>query len=112
MGGGGAAQGSVSKAEKQDGGSAGRLEGEGSTTTEGGRQKVVVITARVHPGETPASFLAQGLINFLISDNIVAQLLRQDTVFYIVPMLNPDGRKPSPLPPLSPSFWLLVLQPS
>ena len=51
----------------------------------------VVITARVHPGESPASFLCHGIIDFLVSDHPLATLLRQHTVFLIIPMLNPDG---------------------
>jgi len=51
----------------------------------------IVITSRIHPGETPASYICQGLIEFLISDHPVAQFLRRTTVWYIIPMLNPDG---------------------
>ena len=49
------------------------------------------VTARVHPGETPASFMAQGLIDFLISDHPDAQALRSRVVFKIIPCINPDG---------------------
>eukprot|EP01083_Nonionella_stella_P002743 7888_1 len=56
------------------------------------RQKgAVVITARVHPGETPASFVVQGLLQFLTSSDQIAENLRQSSVFFIIPMLNPDG---------------------
>jgi hypothetical protein len=34
----------------------------------------VVITARVHPGETPASWMAKGLIDFLVSDDPDAEV--------------------------------------
>ena len=57
----------------------------------GKRKKVVIITARVHPGETPSSYVCQGFIEFLISDHPLARLLRDNIVFYIVPMLIPDG---------------------
>ena len=57
----------------------------------GKRQKVVGITSRVHPGESPASFVCQGLIDFLISNQPEAQILRQYIVFKVIPMLNPDG---------------------
>lgn len=51
----------------------------------------VVITARVHPGESLSSFMAHGLIEFLCSDSPEAQKLRQSFIFTIIPMLNPDG---------------------
>ncbi|XP_063723535.1 cytosolic carboxypeptidase 6-like [Symsagittifera roscoffensis] len=57
----------------------------------GKRQKVVGVTSRVHPGESPASFVCQGLIDFLISNQPEAQILRQYIVFKVIPMLNPDG---------------------
>lgn len=55
------------------------------------KRKIVIITARVHPGETPSSFVCQGLIDFLLSDHPVAQCLRERVTFKIIPMLNPDG---------------------
>ncbi|XP_071953635.1 cytosolic carboxypeptidase 6-like [Antedon mediterranea] len=54
-------------------------------------QRVVFITARVHPGESPASYVCQGLIDFLLSQHPIAKVLREHVVFKIVPMLNPDG---------------------
>ncbi|XP_077929303.1 cytosolic carboxypeptidase 6 isoform X4 [Halichoerus grypus] len=58
---------------------------------EGAEQKVVFITGRVHPGETPSSFVCQGIIDFLISQHPIARVLREHLVFKIAPMLNPDG---------------------
>jgi len=58
---------------------------------ESAKRKVVFFTARVHPGETPSSFVCNGVISFLISEHPVAQVLRNDIVFMVVPMLNPDG---------------------
>jgi murein tripeptide amidase MpaA len=57
----------------------------------GKRKKVVIVTARVHPGETPSSYVCQGFIEFIISDHPIARLLRDHIVFYIVLILNPDG---------------------
>ncbi|XP_053248469.1 BEN domain-containing protein 5 isoform X4 [Podarcis raffonei] len=57
----------------------------------GTEQKVVFITARVHPGETPSSFVCQGIIDFLVSPHPIAKVLRDHLVFKIAPMLNPDG---------------------
>ena len=53
--------------------------------------KIVFIMARVHPGETPASFVVQGLLDFLVSSHDIAVSLREHVVFKIIPMLNPDG---------------------
>nr|XP_035108867.2 cytosolic carboxypeptidase 6 isoform X5 [Callithrix jacchus] len=58
---------------------------------EGAERKVVFITGRVHPGETPSSFVCQGIINFLVSQHPIARVLREYLVFKIAPMLNPDG---------------------
>ena len=36
------------------------------------KKKGVVITARVHPGESNASWMMKGVIDFLISDSVEA----------------------------------------
>lgn len=54
-------------------------------------RKAVILTSRVHPGETNASFIMQGIIDYLVSDCEGARYLRNNFVFKIVPMLNPDG---------------------
>ena len=50
-----------------------------------------MITARVHPGESNASFIVEGILQFLVSDDEDAKYLRNNFVFKIIPMLNPDG---------------------
>nr|CAD7194974.1 unnamed protein product [Timema douglasi] len=55
------------------------------------KQHVVVILSRIHPGESPASYVCQGLIDFLVSSHPIAQVLRDHVVFKIIPMMNPDG---------------------
>lgn len=59
----------------------------------------VCFTARVHPGETVGSWMMEGTLDWsvgllkFLSDpkNPQAALLRDNFVFKIVPMLNPDG---------------------
>ena len=51
----------------------------------------MIISARVHPGESNASYIVEGLIDFLLSQDREAKHLRDTYVFKIVPMLNPDG---------------------
>lgn len=56
------------------------------------KKPVVLITARVHPGESPSSYVAEGIIDYLLnSETFEANLLRETFVFLIIPMLNPDG---------------------
>jgi murein tripeptide amidase MpaA len=55
------------------------------------QREAIVITGRVHPGETNCSFIVQGILNFLVGDSETAIELRNKYVFKIVPMLNPDG---------------------
>eukprot|EP00842_Homolaphlyctis_polyrhiza_P002942 jgi/Hompol1/3649/HPOL_000281-RA len=50
-----------------------------------------VISSRVHPAETIASHMLDGLIDFILSHDPRAILLRSLFVFKIIPMLNPDG---------------------
>ncbi|KAM8939176.1 cytosolic carboxypeptidase 2 [Pelodytes ibericus] len=54
-------------------------------------KKAVVVTARVHPGETNGSWMMKGFLDFLLSDTPDAQLLRATFIFKVIPMLNPDG---------------------
>ena len=55
------------------------------------QRKGVVISARVHPGETVGSWMMHGVLEFLTSQSPEAQVLRDNFVFKIIPMLNPDG---------------------
>ncbi|XP_018415221.1 PREDICTED: cytosolic carboxypeptidase 2, partial [Nanorana parkeri] len=54
-------------------------------------KKAVVVTARVHPGETNGSWMMKGFLDFILSDSPDAQLLRDMFIFKVIPMLNPDG---------------------
>ncbi|XP_055871911.1 uncharacterized protein LOC106075944 isoform X3 [Biomphalaria glabrata] len=54
-------------------------------------KKAVVITARVHPGESQASWMMKGLLEFITGPDPVARELRDKFIFKVVPMINPDG---------------------
>lgn len=54
-------------------------------------KRAIILTGRVHPGETSSSYCIEGLLEFLVSTEKEAVLLRKFFVFYIIPMLNPDG---------------------
>ncbi|XP_050714852.1 cytosolic carboxypeptidase 2-like isoform X2 [Eriocheir sinensis] len=55
------------------------------------RKRAVVLSARVHPGETPSSWIMKGVLDFLTADHPKAHELRSQFIFKIIPMLNPDG---------------------
>ena len=46
-------------------------------------RKSVILTSRVHPGESNASWMMDGVIEFLVSDLENAQFLRNTFVFKI-----------------------------
>ena len=54
-------------------------------------RKGVVVTARVHPGESNSSYMMKGVIDYLTGPSLDAKILRDNFVFKVVPMLNPDG---------------------
>lgn len=58
---------------------------------DGARKRGAVLTARVHPGESNSSWMMKGAIDFLTGDSPDAKILRDNFVFKVVPMLNPDG---------------------
>lgn len=54
-------------------------------------KRIVWVSARVHPGEVPSSYILHGLLEFLISNSPVAKLLRSRVIFVLIPMVNIDG---------------------
>lgn len=54
-------------------------------------KETVIVSSRVHPGETPCSFVMNGLLKFLFSSEPEALALRAKFVFLLIPVLNPDG---------------------
>jgi len=45
-----------------------------------------------HANETLGNYTLEGLIDFLVSDELEAAILRREAEFFVYPMANPDGR--------------------
>ena len=63
---------------------------------DGIKKQVIMITSRVHPGETGASWMMHGLMDTLLNpstdeEKILVKNLKEHFEFYLVPMLNVDG---------------------
>jgi len=57
-------------------------------------KKKIWIHGRQHPGETQASWWAEGFLYRLLDDSdAIANAMLQKAVFYVTPNLNPDGSK-------------------
>ena len=54
-------------------------------------KKIVWLQARQHAWETGTSFVMEGALKFMVSDDPVARKLRDENVFKFTPMLNPDS---------------------
>jgi hypothetical protein len=57
----------------------------------GPKEKIVLVSG-VHANETLGNFTLEGLVDFLVSDDLEAGQLRRYAEFYVYPMANPDGR--------------------
>ena len=55
------------------------------------KRKGVVISSRTHPADSGASFMMEGVIDYLTGPTPQAKTLRDNFVFQIVPMVNIDG---------------------
>ena len=55
------------------------------------KKALVWVHGRQHPSETPASFLVDGLVEYLSSDTPEGRALRQQVDAYVLPFANPDG---------------------
>lgn len=58
--------------------------------SEAGRSPVL-ITARNHPYETSGSYIVEEMVRFLQEDSPASESLRNQHIFYFLPMMNPDG---------------------
>ena len=53
---------------------------------------IIFITARVHPGETPGTLIFNGILKTLIdNENPISNLLLDNFVFKLIPIINVDG---------------------
>jgi hypothetical protein len=55
------------------------------------QRDLVFLSSRQHAGETPGSFVLEGLLSRLLSNDDVARALLEKCVFLVVPMVNIDG---------------------
>ena len=51
----------------------------------------ILIMSMQHPGEDAGAYVVEGMMKFLTSDHEIAQLLKDEFVFYFIPLMNPDG---------------------
>jgi len=57
-------------------------------------KKKIWVHGRQHPGETQASWWAEGFLYRLLDDSdAIAQSVLKKAVFYVIPNINPDGSK-------------------
>ena len=54
-------------------------------------KKIVWLQARQHAWEAGTSFVMEGALKFIVSDDPVAKKLREENVFKFTPMVNPDS---------------------
>ncbi|HHH52543.1 MAG TPA: hypothetical protein ENK91_02710, partial [Bacteroidetes bacterium] len=52
---------------------------------------IIYIHVRTHPGEVQSFWVANEIINLLLSEDSLAVKTREKCIYYIVPMYNPDG---------------------
>ncbi len=54
-------------------------------------KKLVYIQGRVHPSDVTSNWHLEAMIDTLLGNSKLARMLREETIFYIVPIANPDG---------------------
>lgn len=55
------------------------------------KKKYIIVSSRVHPGESNSSYMMQGFLRYLLGDSHQAKQIRKRVVFKIIPMINVDG---------------------
>ena len=56
------------------------------------RKSVIVLSARVHPGETPSSWIMRGILHFLTGESEVAAELRDRFIFKVLIVITYNQR--------------------
>jgi Predicted carboxypeptidase len=56
-----------------------------------GEKARIWVHGRIHPSETPASYLVDGLVEYLTSDTPEGRSLRRQIDAYVLPFAHPDG---------------------
>ena len=54
-------------------------------------KNVILVSCRIHPGETNASFMCRGFMKVLTSNSPHIREFLDKNIVKIVPMINPDG---------------------
>lgn len=57
-----------------------------------GNKAKIVLAGGVHSNETLANHTLEAMVDYLLSDDLGAALLRRRAEFFVYPMVNPDGR--------------------
>jgi len=52
---------------------------------------MLIVTGRVHPGESNSSYMMEGFLSHLLGDSKEAQYVWRHFVIKVIPMSNPDG---------------------
>jgi hypothetical protein len=55
------------------------------------RKKLIFLKSRQHSGETPGSYVLEGLMEQVLADDELGHALRKKALFFVVPMVHLDG---------------------
>ncbi|MGF1573556.1 MAG: M14-type cytosolic carboxypeptidase [Sumerlaeia bacterium] len=61
------------------------------TTVPAAEKVGVWVIARQHAAEVTGSFVLEGMMEFLLSNDSTAQLIRRNATINVIPVVNPDG---------------------